>query len=291
METPFSKTGFKPDAAFASAAERFYELLKTFGASGQGGAQDWAALGAPLAGQFEQWLRLWQSGGPWPGGTAAPVAGFATAPPAWPFRPLPLGPAAALAEGERMAELFGRLAQLQTQLATHWSEIANAASRCFMQRVASAPAAPPSLEQAMKLYELWVSCAEEAYAATVHRPEFARLQAEITNTSAALLIEQRRQLEALARAAGLPTREEVDALYGQLRELRRELAGLATQGSPETQPAASTTRARGAAAAQPAPDRRPTRTRAGTPRASADSRKPQSRTPHPPKPRRRRPRH
>jgi hypothetical protein len=280
METPFSNAGFKPDAAFASAAERFYELLKTFGASSQGGAQDWSALGAPLAGQFEQWLRLWQSGGQWPGGAFAPAAGFATAPSAWPFRPLPLGPAAAFGEGERLAELFGRLAQLQTQLATHWSEIATAASRCFVQRVAAAPAAPPTLEQAMKLYQVWVNCAEEAYAATVHRPEFARLQAEITNTSTALLIEQRRQLEALARASGLPTREEVDALHGQLRELRRELAALASYRSPQATPPPPPTRSR----PTPAP-------RAADARAASGSRKPQARAPRPRKAPRRRPRH
>ena len=68
METPFTQAAFKPDAAFASAAERFFELLKTFGVPGAaaaGAGQDWSSLGGTLAGQFEAWLKSSQSGGPW----------------------------------------------------------------------------------------------------------------------------------------------------------------------------------------------------------------------------------
>src|SRR5256885_3086322 len=60
----------------------------------------------------------------------------------------------------------------------------------------------PSLDNALKLYELWVSCAEESYAATVRKDDFCRLQAELANTSAALLVEQRRHAETLVRAFG-----------------------------------------------------------------------------------------
>jgi len=154
------------------------------------------------------------------------------------FAPLPLGPAAAEGgEPVRTFELLGRLAQLQGELARHWSEIAGAAAQRFIARLGTAPAAPATPQQALQLYELWVSCAEEAYAATVHRPDFSRLQAELANTSAALLAEQRRQAETLVRAFGLPTRNEVDALYAQMKELRQQLAELATvpaSASPAT---------------------------------------------------------
>ena len=32
METPFSGGGFRPEEAYGAAAERFFELLKTFAA-------------------------------------------------------------------------------------------------------------------------------------------------------------------------------------------------------------------------------------------------------------------
>jgi|SRR5579871_3933757 len=262
MDNPYANAGMKPDAALA-AAEQFFELLRSFGLPGGGQIPNWSSLAGPLAGQFEQWLRLSQSAGPWfaasaaawpggapfnpfglnpagmnvpgfnPSGFNAPgsnTAGFRApafaVPAAAAFGPLPLGPSAAGLGGDaqRTFELWGRLAQLQAQLAGYWSEIANAAAQRFVSRLGSANAAPATPEQALKLYEQWVDCAEEAYAATVHKEDFARLQSELANTSAALLVEQRRHAEALVRAFGLPTRNEVDALYGQLKELRRQLA-------------------------------------------------------------------
>jgi Poly(R)-hydroxyalkanoic acid synthase subunit (PHA_synth_III_E) len=274
MDNPYANAGVKPEAALA-AAERFFELLKSFGVSGTGQAPNWSSVAAPLAGQFEQWLRLSQSAGPWfaasaaawPGGAPSNAPGFKTAgfnpasfaaaafnappfdaagfaatgytsPAAAAFGPLPLGPSAAGVGGEaqRIFDLWGKLAHLQAQLAGHWSEIANAAAQCFVSRLGSASAAPATPEQALKLYELWVECAEEAYAATVHKDDFARLQSELANTSAALLVEQRRHAESLVRAFGLPTRNEVDALYGQLKELRRQLAGVAAGTASKTTP-------------------------------------------------------
>jgi polyhydroxyalkanoate synthesis regulator phasin len=200
---------------------------------------DWKALAAPLATQFERWLQMSQAAAPWfsaapgmtPGGFGLGAPGGAA------FGPLSLGAAAARGvEMPRTLELLGRLAQLQGELAKHWSEIAATAVQRFIAKLGASPTAPASPQQALKLYELWVNCAEEAYAATVHRQDFARLQAELANTSAALLAEQRQQAETLVRSFGLPTRNEVDALYTQLKELRRQLAELG--GMPHASEAA-----------------------------------------------------
>ncbi len=237
MQTPFSQAGFQPEAAFAGAAERFFELLKTCGMPATGQLPDWSALAAPLAGQFEQWLKLSQGGNPWLAAGAAGMPGAFTAAQPWPFGPLPLGPLAPHSrEAERPVELLGRLAQLQGQLAQHWSEIANSAARRFVARLGGSAPAPAGVEGALKLYELWVSCAEEAYAVTAHKEDFARLQAQLTNIGAALLLEQRHHAESFVRAFGLPTRSEVDALSGELKELRRRLEEL-TLAAPGVPPA------------------------------------------------------
>ncbi len=260
METRSDPPGFRPEGAFAEAAGRFFELLKAFGLPSAAQPGDWSRLAAPLAGQFEQWLRMSQAGGPWgaalaammpgfgaaapgaampgfgatamPGfaaGTAIPGFGFAMpgfgAPAGAAFGAPPLGPAAAAtSDAPRAFELMARLAQVQGQLAAHWSEIANSAAQRFVARLGAAAGPPATVEQALKLYELWVSCAEEAYAATVHKEDYARLQSELANTSAALLVEQRRHAEGVARAFGLPTRSELDALRRELQELRSSLA-------------------------------------------------------------------
>lgn len=229
MANPYG--GFSPDAAFTGAAERFFELLKTFGtpaASAAGRAPDWSSLAGPLAGQFEQWLRASQAGGPWFGASPLASAGLGGAAAAWPFGPLPLGPGAAQStETQRTFELLARMGQLQGQMAAHWSEIANTAARHFVARLGTGSAGASTPGEALKLYELWVDCAEEAYATTVRKDDFCRLQAELANTAAALLVEQRRHAETLVRAFGLPTRNEMDALYSQLKELRAQLTQLA----------------------------------------------------------------
>jgi hypothetical protein len=231
-------SGFRPEAAFTSAAEQFFDLLKSFGVapgSGAAAAPDAATLAGSLAGQFEQWLRATQSAGPWfsagAGGGSGPAgiaAAFQPGAGKWPFGPLPLGMGAATApEGQRSWELITQLAQVQAQLATHWHEIATSAAGQFAARLGSIASGPPTLDSALKVYELWVDCAEAAYGATVRKDDFARLQSQLANVSAALLVEQRKHAETLARAFGLPTRNEVDALYGQIKELRRQVAAVA----------------------------------------------------------------
>src|SRR5437764_1364464 len=201
------------------------------GAGAAGAGRDWSSLAAPLAGQFEQWLKTSQSAGPWfaaanaaasgPGaGVGAAQAGF--------FGPLPLGAGAApQQDAQRTWDLVARLAQLQGQLASHWSEIAGTAARRFVARLGAMAGGAPSLDNALKLYELWVSCAEESYAATVRKDDFCRLQAELANTSAALLVEQRRHAETLVRPFGLVNRPYVLDLQPDRSLVRRLLeAGL-----------------------------------------------------------------
>src|SRR5438309_7033725 len=234
MQTPCMSAAFKPDLAFPGAAERILELLKSFslpgaGAAGAAGAApDWSAIAGSLAGQFEEWLKSSQSAGPWFTAAGAPGSGAGFAAAASSFGPLPLGAGAApQQDAQRSWDLVARLAQLQAQLASYWGEIAHDAAQRFVTRMGAAAGGAPTLDGALKLYELWVNCAEESYAATVRKEEFCRLQAQLANASAALLVEQRRHAETLVRAFGLPSRNEVDALYAQLKDLRRQLAELA----------------------------------------------------------------
>jgi hypothetical protein len=242
MESPFSGGEFKPEELYKASAERFFELLKTFATptpAATGPARDWSQMAGPLATQLEQWLRMSQSAGSWfsaPGAAAAGAAPGFMGSPGWPFGPLPLGPAAVQKpETQRVWELASRFAQLQTQLAAHWSEIARSAAQHFIAR-AGVPSATASLDQTLKLYELWVACAEEAYAATARSEDFSRLQSELANVSAAILVEQRRHAESLARAFGLPTRNEVDVLYAHVKDLSRRLAELAAGPQPSPRP-------------------------------------------------------
>ena len=228
IEMPFTTGSREADAAFTAAAARFFDLLKTFTAqplAGRAQPRDWTSFGSLLAGQFEQWLK----GSPAAGASFAATAGFPGAAAAWPGA-VPLGPTAAQgADAQSAWELVMKLGQLQGELARHWGEIARSSAQRFIERIRTKGAPDLSAEGALALYETWVECAEEAYSATVRKDDFCRLQAQLTNTAMALLLAQRKQAEALARAWGLSTREEADALQRQIRELRRELEQRATK--------------------------------------------------------------
>ncbi|MBS0366397.1 MAG: hypothetical protein JSR67_11320 [Proteobacteria bacterium] len=201
--------GFDPAAAFTSAARQFLGLLQSLGA-GRAGAQPWnpAATAAALAGQFEQWLRAAQFSGSWPGSDATAAAGSAEATTAW-LRGLNSAAGAPGAtqwqqQVQQLWELLQRIATLQAQLSPYWSEIATEAGRRFTAQPGAARRRPPSLQEALQIYERWVECAEGAYAATVHRPDFCHLQAQLINASAALLAWQRSHAQTLQQAFGLP---------------------------------------------------------------------------------------
>lgn len=255
-------TGSRESEAFSgAAAARFFELLKTFAAppaAAGGRPPDWSSLGSLLAGQFEQWLKS----SPAAGAAFATAAGFPGAPGSWPPGMLPLGPAAVPGpEARGVWELLMRLGQLQGELAAHWGEIAQSSAQRFIARMSAAGAAGGTdltPEGSLALYETWVSCAEEAYAATVHKEEFCRLLAQLINTAMALVLAQRRQAEVLARASGLPTREEADAMQRQIRELQQQLGVHEAPARTERTP-----RSRRAAPAK-APRAAPARSRRGT---------------------------
>src|SRR5437763_8830 len=148
MQNPFMSAAFKPDLAFTGAAERFFELLKSFslpGAGAAGAAPDWSPLAGSLAGQFEQWLKSSQPAGSWFTAASAPGsgAGFGAAAA---FGPLPLGAGAApQQDAQRSWDLVARLAQLQAQLASYWSEIAHDAAQRFVTRMGAAAGGAPTL--------------------------------------------------------------------------------------------------------------------------------------------------
>lgn len=224
MESHAKPDAGNVDAAFADAAERFLGLIRAFwgeAARPPGNPRDLPSLAGRLAEELEQWLRASGAAHPW----GSSDIGFNNAVrSALPFAPLPLGPRTPHApDWKRTLDLITRFAQLQAQLAVHWGEIARTSGRRLTARLDTLSIGSPNLESVMDLYDLWIDCAEQAYADTVRQNEFCRVQTELANTASALLVEQRKQAETLARAFGMPTRTEVDALHRRVKELQSEL--------------------------------------------------------------------
>ena len=187
--------------AFAEAAAHFLEFIQEFSGetAAAHSAPDLPLLAQRLSGELERWLRAWS-------------------------------PLAVHSEHARdrqcTLDLVTRFVQLQDQLARQWGEVARISGHQLIERLGKSSNEVCNLESAMNLYDLWIDCVEKAYADTVHKDEFCRVQAELANTATALLLQQRKHAEDLARAFGIPTRNEVNALRLRLKDLESELYAL-----------------------------------------------------------------
>lgn len=99
------------------------------------------------------------------------------------------------------------------------------------------------------LYDAWVACSEEVYAERVATEEYMKLHGRMVNAAMAYRRQSGKIMDQWAKAANLPTREEVDALHRKLRDTRRQLRALeartgATQNNKRKKKCAGKKRAR-----------------------------------------------
>ena len=222
-------------AAFRAALERFGQLLRVIlieFPSPAGALSNAESVSRRLAVEFERWLRDAASMPPW--WQNLQMAQAFMQPPSQSGQPFNLGSTlnveaapSPLARNhfiqtyQRVSGLMARWSQLQAQLAMHWNAIARTAGERFMARATSSSTAL-DLTTIRKLYDSWIECAEQAYAATAHTDDFCRTQAELVNVTISLLLEQRRQVESFAPMFGVVTRSEVDALRGEIKRMQTE---------------------------------------------------------------------
>jgi polyhydroxyalkanoate synthesis regulator phasin len=101
---------------------------------------------------------------------------------------------------------------------------ANAQAVERMQQKLAAHAEPGRQIDSLKaLYDMWVDCAEEAYAAIALSEEFREAYGEMVNAQMRVRQMQQQQTEQLCRELGVPTRTEVASLGERLQALRREV--------------------------------------------------------------------
>lgn len=138
-----------------------------------------------------------------------------------------LGPARERQQAaERLARAAARYQQAFAAFTALLARVSSGAVERLAQRLsegAGTGQAPGSLRA---VYDLWVECGEQAYAAAAHTPEFSKAQAELNEALLDLRREQQRQVEDWARALDLPTRAEVNTLIKRVNTLRRRMREL-----------------------------------------------------------------
>jgi hypothetical protein len=125
--------------------------------------------------------------------------------------------------------------------------IASDAARRFAARLGR-PDAPASLRAT---FDAWIDAAEAAFQASAHSEAFVAAQTRLINEFVIQRGRQQELLERVARATGLPTRAEVDALHDAVHALARA----APTAAPPRKGARTATKR--PAAARRAPARRP----------------------------------
>lgn len=134
------------------------------------------------------------------------------------------GPIGAQQEADqRLTETTLRWQRAAAEVSGQLSAIAKDAVERLAAALASPDAAGSPVTSLRELHDMWVECGERAYAIAAHSEEFAAAQAELLAAMVEMRFEQRRQIEAWARAFNLPTRAEIDSIHERLHALRRLL--------------------------------------------------------------------
>ena len=80
-----------------------------------------------------------------------------------------------------------------------------------------------TIDSVRALYDLWVDCAEEAYAEIALSDEFAKVYGELANAQMRVRAQIQAEVERIGTDLGMPTRSELNSVHQRLHDLRREV--------------------------------------------------------------------
>jgi hypothetical protein len=232
--------GFAP---FIDAAERFTAAARTI-LDGAGNASartaDEAArtFGDFLREQFADFQMPWSAG---PGAAVIQAAPMENSPAFGPSREHQQ-------RWQRTADAWRRIDDARRRLQRLWSDALSEAATAFAARLGPPHAAALNAEAVRKLYDLWIECAEEAYARAAHGEAFCEALSEFVNASSQWRREVQASIEHSAKLLDLPTRSEINTLTRRLRSVEEQLRAASKTRASKTRnpraPASGAKRAR-----------------------------------------------
>jgi hypothetical protein len=101
--------------------------------------------------------------------------------------------------GRALEEGAVRLSELQLRLVAHWRQLIHTAVERFVTQAGTSSVPHLTVDDFMNIYEVWIECAEQAYAEIVRNEEYCQLQAELANAALRLLLEGRAWAQASGR--------------------------------------------------------------------------------------------
>jgi polyhydroxyalkanoate synthase subunit PhaE len=225
-------------APFIDAAERFTAAARTIldgagNASARTADEAARAFSDFLREQFADFQMPWSAG---PGAAGVPPAPMENSPAFGPTRQHQQ-------RGQRTAEAWRRTDDARRRLQRLWSDALSEAATAFAARLGPPHAAAVSAEAVRKLYDLWIECAEEAYARAAHGDAFCEALSEFVNASSQWRREVQASIEHSAKLLDLPTRSEINTLTQRLKSVEEQLRAASKTRQPRA-PASGAKRTR-----------------------------------------------
>ena len=218
----------------ATLRDQLHKLKENFTASA---ADPWAGLATLWGSPLQHWRRLASSFSVLPGNLERSLRGEG-----------PLGTEALqrelsdalslpaigyMREWQMLAQEWGRYSLEHAQaVQAYETTLAKVGSRAFdllTTKLLAMAKDDAMVDSVRAAYDLWVDCAEEAYADVASGDEFPRIQARLTNTLMALKRHEQQMVEELQAAMNMPSRRELNTTHGRVQGLRRELRELQRQ--------------------------------------------------------------
>jgi class III poly(R)-hydroxyalkanoic acid synthase PhaE subunit len=79
------------------------------------------------------------------------------------------------------------------------------------------------VESLRAFYNLWIDCAEDAYAEISNAPDFVKAQSHLTNSLFAIKRQEQKMVDELLTAFNMPTRRELDTSHRRVHQLQRRV--------------------------------------------------------------------
>lgn len=83
-----------------------------------------------------------------------------------------------------------------------------------------------TLDSMRDVYDLWIDCAEDAYADFAYSDEYQEIYGRMINSQMALKKETRNMVDSMATSIGLPSSRGFDTVLKRMQEMRREIRQL-----------------------------------------------------------------
>ena len=116
--------------------------------------------------------------------------------------------------------------QIATNLMQQFANVVAESLKNVPDLVAQRSQSGKTVESMRELYEIWIECGEQCFAAISRDDQFVAVQAAHTNALSRVRLAERTLLERWLQQYDLPTRSEINALHQKVRGMAQHIAEL-----------------------------------------------------------------